>query len=121
MMNAEALLDALMDSLPDAIFFKDRNGTFVRINRVLASWYGLKDPAEAVGKSEADFYPQEFARATLESERALLKTGVPVLDQRRRSAAGTGRPTGSRPPSSPSGTPPAPSSESSACPGTSRA
>ena len=81
MMNAEALLEALMDFLPDAVFFKDRNGTFVRINRVLASWYGLKDPSDAVGKSEADFFPQEFARSTLESERGLLKTGIPLLEQ----------------------------------------
>ena len=91
MMNAEALLEALMDSLPDAVFFKDRNGTFVRINRVLASWYGLKDPAEAVGKSEADFYPQEFARATLESERELLKTGAPVLEQEEKVRGGDGK------------------------------
>ncbi len=91
MMNADALLDALMDSLPDAIFFKDRNGTFVRINRALASWFGLQDPAGAVGKSEADFYPQEFARATLEAERTLLRTGVPILDQEEKIRRGDGK------------------------------
>ena len=81
MMDPAALLGHLMDFLPDAIFFKDRQGTFIRINRVLASWYGLKDPAEAVGRSEADYYPQEFARATLESEQTILKTGAPLLEQ----------------------------------------
>jgi PAS domain S-box-containing protein len=81
MMDSAALLGHLMDFLPDAVFFKDRKGTFIRVNRVLASWYGLKDPAEAVGKSEADYYPQEFARATLESEQNILKTGAPILDQ----------------------------------------
>jgi PAS domain S-box-containing protein len=70
-----------MDFLPDAVFFKDRTGRFIRINRALASWYGLKDPAEAVGKSEADYYPQEFARSTLESEQSILKNGAPILDQ----------------------------------------
>src|SRR5258707_15716192 len=81
MMNSAALLGHLMDFLPDAVFFKDQKGTFIRVNRVLASWYGLKDPADAVGRSEADYYPQEFARATLESERVILKTGVPILEQ----------------------------------------
>jgi len=81
MMDSTALLVHLMDFLPDAVFFKDRKGTFIRVNRVLASWYGLKDPAEAVGRSEADYYPQEFARATLESEQTILKTGAPILDQ----------------------------------------
>jgi PAS domain S-box-containing protein len=81
MMTPEELLGHLMDFLPDAVFFKDGNGTFLRINRVLASWYGLDDPAQAAGKSEADFYPQEFARTTVESERLLLKTGTPLIDQ----------------------------------------
>jgi PAS domain S-box-containing protein len=81
MMNPEALLASLMDFLPDAVFFKDRKGSFIRVNRVLASWYGLEDPADAVGRSEADFYPQEFARATLESEQHILRTGIPILDQ----------------------------------------
>jgi PAS domain S-box-containing protein len=80
-MNPEELLGHLMDFLPDAIFFKDAKGDFVRINRVLALRYGLNDPSEAVGKSEADFYPQEFARATLETEANILKSGTPVLDQ----------------------------------------
>ncbi|HVR84822.1 MAG TPA: PAS domain-containing protein, partial [Planctomycetota bacterium] len=75
------LLHVLLEQLPDAMYFKDAQGRYVRINRTLASWYGLKDPLDAVGKSEADFYPQEFARATLESEQNILSTGVPILDQ----------------------------------------
>lgn len=81
MITPEALLGHLMDGLPDAVFFKDRKGAFIRVNRALASWYGLADPAEAVGKSEADFYPSEFARSTLESEQGLLNAGTPFLDQ----------------------------------------
>ncbi|HVR85639.1 MAG TPA: PAS domain-containing protein [Planctomycetota bacterium] len=81
MMDPATLLGQLMEFLPDAVFFKDRKGAFIRINRVLASWYGLKDPAEAVGRTEADYYPQEFARSTLESELNILKTGAPILDQ----------------------------------------
>jgi len=80
-MNDSALLRQLMDGLPDAVFFKDQRGRFLRVNRVLASWYGLDDPAEAVGKSEADFCPREFARSTLEAERAILTTGACILDQ----------------------------------------
>jgi PAS domain S-box-containing protein len=80
-MDDSAILRQLMDHLPDAIFFKDLGGRFIRINRVLASWFGLNDPAEAVGKSEADFYPQAFARATREAEETLQKSGTPILDQ----------------------------------------
>ncbi|HXX93748.1 MAG TPA: PAS domain-containing protein [Planctomycetota bacterium] len=81
MLDDSLLLSQLMDHLPDAVFYKDLQGRFLRINRVLASWHGLADPAEAVGKSEADFYSRGFARATRETEEAILKTGAPILDQ----------------------------------------
>src|SRR5882757_9042411 len=80
-MDDVALLSSLLDHLPDAVYFKDAKGRFLKINRVLAGWYGLDDPAHAVGKTEADFSPQEFARVTLETEQEILKTGAPLLDQ----------------------------------------
>ena len=83
-MNDSALFRQLLDNLPDAVFFKDAKGRFLRINRVLAEWYGLKDPAKAVGKTEADFVSPGFARATLEIEQSLMETGVPLLDQEER-------------------------------------
>lgn len=81
MMDPAVLLDSLMDVLPDAVFFKDRQGAYVRVNRVLASWYGLKDPAEAVGKTETDFFPEAFARSTQDLESQVLQSGIPILDQ----------------------------------------
>ena len=83
-MDPAAMLGHLMDFLPDAVFFKDPDGAFLRINHVLASWYGLENPGEAVGRTEADFFPLAFARSTLESERNILKTGLPILDQEER-------------------------------------
>lgn len=80
-MNDFALLRQLMDTLSDAVFFKDLKGRFLCINRVLASWYGLQDPAEAVDKTDADFYPKEFARTNEEAEQSVLKSGIPILDQ----------------------------------------
>jgi two-component system, sensor histidine kinase and response regulator len=80
-MNDSILLRQLMDLLPDAVFFKDAKGRFLRINRTLAGWYGLSDPDDAKGKSEADFAPKEFARATLEAEQVILRSGTPILDQ----------------------------------------
>src|ERR1051325_1874759 len=80
-MKDALLLDCLMDTLSDGVFFKDRKGRFVRINRVLASWFGLRHPREAVGKSDVDFYPKEFARTIRESEGKILAAGIPLVDQ----------------------------------------
>jgi two-component system, sensor histidine kinase and response regulator len=90
-MNDTALLRQLMDLIPDAVFIKDGVGRFLRINRTLAAWYGLKDPEEAVGKSEADFAPKEFARATREAEQKILETGAPILDQEERIIGADGK------------------------------
>lgn len=74
------LLQALLDSLPDAIYFKNLESRFIKINRVLARWYGLKSPEAAIGRSDQDFLPREFAKATREAELSIIQTGAPVVD-----------------------------------------
>jgi PAS domain S-box-containing protein len=74
------LLHILLEQLPDAVYFKDTEGRYVRINRTLAGWYGLKSPEAAVGKTDADFFSPEFARTSDETEQEILKTGIPRVD-----------------------------------------
>jgi PAS domain S-box-containing protein len=73
------LLQALMDNLPDYIYFKDTDSRFIRINLALARYFGLQQPAEAIGKSDADFFGLREARQKLVDERCLLATGKPIL------------------------------------------
>jgi two-component system, sensor histidine kinase and response regulator len=79
-MNDAELLHILLEQLPDAVYFKDLDHKFIRINRTLAGWYGLKEPAEASGKSDADFFTPEFARSSDEVEGEIIKTGIPRVD-----------------------------------------
>ena len=78
-MDDVALLHSLLDHLPDAVCFKDAEGRFLRINRVLAAWYGIAEPQDAVGKTEAEL--QVHGLVAAETEREILKSGVPRLDQ----------------------------------------
>jgi PAS domain S-box-containing protein len=73
------LLHVLMNNVPDAIYFKDTESRFTRINREHARWMGLNDPAEALGKTDFDFYAEEFARQAYDDERKVLKTGEPLI------------------------------------------
>jgi len=75
------LLHALMDNIPDAIYFKDAESRFARINRAHAERIGLKDPEEAIGKTVFDFYDQEYAREAYEDEQKILKTRQPLIDK----------------------------------------
>lgn len=73
------LLRVLMDNLPDHIYFKDANSRFTHINRALAEHFGLHDTDEAVGKSDADFFPAHLARQKFVDEQRLLTSGEPIL------------------------------------------
>ena len=75
------LMHSMMDSVPDQIFFKDLDSRFIRINTSLAKRYGLEDPAQAVGKTDADFYSEEHAAQTRSEELEIMRTGSAVFNQ----------------------------------------
>ncbi len=73
------LLHTIMDNLPDVIYFKDRESHFTRINRALVKRFGMSDPAQAVGKTDFDFFTEEHAREFLQEEEEILRTGQPMV------------------------------------------
>jgi PAS domain S-box-containing protein len=73
------LLRTLMDNIPDGIYFKDTAGCFLRINRALAEACGLTDPAQAVGKTDFDFFTEAVARPAYEDEQEIVRTGRPII------------------------------------------
>ena len=74
------LVDALLDSLPDYIYFKDTASRFLRINPALAKCFGVSDPAQAVGKTDADFLPADHARKALADDQDVIRTGQPLVE-----------------------------------------
>jgi PAS domain S-box-containing protein len=76
--EANALLQALMDTMPDQIYFKDTRCRFIRNSRSQTNLMGLNDPAQVVGKTDFDFFPHA-ARAFAE-EQEVMRTGIPLLD-----------------------------------------
>lgn len=68
----------LMDNNPDHVYFKDIESRFLRISRSLAKHFGLKNPAEAVGKSDFDFFTREHAQQAYQDERTVIETGKPI-------------------------------------------
>ncbi len=74
------MMTSLLETLPDHIYFKDRDARFLRINPALASRFGLADPAEAIGKSEADFFDPDPADKRAVAERRIVESGEPLID-----------------------------------------
>ena len=80
LLESMARLNAFLDSTPDHVYFKDVESRFTMISRALATAFGLSDPSEAVGKTDADFFLEEHARTALEGEQRILQTGLPLVD-----------------------------------------
>ena len=71
------LLNSLLGSVPDAIYFKDARGRFIRFNHAMAERLGLGDPAEAIGKTAFDLPDQDAAMALHREDAAVLRSGQP--------------------------------------------
>lgn len=74
-----ALLQTLLTSIPDAIYFKDSASRFIRISESMASRFGLESAVDAVGKSDADFFTSEHADQAREDELRIMRTGESIV------------------------------------------
>ena len=69
------LFNILMDNIPDRIYFKNICGKYIRINKAAAIRRGIKDPAEAINKTDFDFFTVEHAEQALRDEKEIIKNG----------------------------------------------
>jgi len=93
LVEQRARLIALMDNIPDHIYFKDVDSRFTMISRAMATSFGLSDPSQSVGKTDFDFFLEEQARPALEDEREIMRSGRPVVSLEERETWPDGRET----------------------------
>ena len=78
LLDQHALLRRLIDSIPDLIFFKDRNGVYLGCNAGCQRFFGVP-PAQVVGLTDDDFYPLDEARGYRESDRRAMEGTSPLV------------------------------------------
>ena len=67
-------------NIKDIIYFKDRKGNFIRINRALASKFNIDDPEFAVGKNDSYLFKnidEIHAKESYEDECKVMKNNKP--------------------------------------------
>jgi two-component system CheB/CheR fusion protein len=85
------LFDSLFFSVPDAIYFKDVRGRFIRANNAMAVRLGLSDPRETEGKTARDLLDSGEAQAQTKADEVVIRGGEPqlyVLERRPRQEGG---------------------------------
>jgi PAS domain S-box-containing protein len=69
-----AFLSALLDSLPDKVFFKDCRSVYLRVNNTLARIVGLSQE-KIVGSTDYDIVAPQIAAAFQASDRKIIESG----------------------------------------------
>ena len=111
------LFQTLLRTIPDHIYFKDRESRFVQVSKskaegtlqtVLDNSYDAR-PSEVpgklpshlasgqafaewmIGKTDFDTYPENHARASFEHEQEIIRSGLPMVGKLERAALSGGR------------------------------
>src|SRR5579862_9429231 len=71
--ESHALLRAVIEELPDAIYVKDQDSRYLLVNSVAARIMGTT-VEQAPGGNDLDYFPSETARRILEKDRQLIES-----------------------------------------------
>lgn len=78
MPDSSFLLQNLMNNMPDAIYFKDRQSRFVLVNKACADKHGWASVDSINGKSDFDVFTREHAEQAFADEQKIIETGQPL-------------------------------------------
>lgn len=78
------LLKTVINNLVDAVYVKNREGTYVLGNTAHARQLGLRSPEEVIGKKTGDFFPETTAKQFRADDETVMKTGEPIINRHER-------------------------------------
>lgn len=77
--HEKVLLDALMDTIPDSIYFKDKECRLLRVNRKEMVDLKIDDMDQITGKTDIDLFGEEFGQKTLLDDKKLIESGKSII------------------------------------------
>ncbi|MCK4528092.1 PAS domain S-box protein [candidate division WOR-3 bacterium] len=74
------LLHSLLETIPDSIYFKDRDSHFIEVSKAKANELGCME-VEVIGKTDFDFHPEEEAMEEFKDEQRIMEKEEPIIDK----------------------------------------
>jgi PAS domain S-box-containing protein len=87
--KSRAELRTLIDTIPDLIWFKDKDGKYLACNARFERFFGAREQ-EIVGMTDADFVGREQADAFRQADRKAMAAGGPTTNEEHISFADDG-------------------------------
>ncbi len=77
LINSETRLHTLIQTIPDIIWLKDKDGVYLSCNSMFERFFGARE-ADIVGKTDYDFVDRELADAFCGHDREAMAAGKPI-------------------------------------------
>ena len=77
---SESRMRSLVQTIPDLIWLKDKDGVFLSCNTMFEHYFGASE-AEIIGKTDYDFVDRELAEFFREHDRQAIAAGKPTKNE----------------------------------------
>ncbi len=78
--ESRRMLQLVLDTIPDRVFWKDTNSVYLGCNRLFAEDAGVSSPDEMVGATDFDYAWVDQAELYRADDKQVMSTGVPKLN-----------------------------------------
>ena len=74
------ILDLIVQHIPIALFWKDRNLRYLGCDQIFCNDRGLNRPADVVGLTDFDLFPADVAANNRSADKEVIQSGKPLLN-----------------------------------------
>ena len=74
------VVDTIRKYSTDTVYFKDKDSKFIWNSLGHIQQLGVRSQEEALGKTDFDFFPKDFAQSARETELTIMQTGTPIIN-----------------------------------------
>jgi len=78
--HSRQMLQLVLDTIPQRVFWKDRNFSYLGCNAPFAKDAGLSEPGEIIGRHDFELGWKDVAQLYRDDDTAVMSSGIPKLD-----------------------------------------